>query len=154
MLLCFGINCLLVIACIFIHFGFMAWVSYKIDSLAAQHRFSLLLHVFDGLAAHILEIFLFALAYYMMQYHFELGHLDGAFDGTFFDCFYFSFTTYTSVGFGDIAPIGFIRFTVAIEALIGLMMITWTASLLYLAMQRQWSEDILKFKAKNKLHKK
>ncbi|MCY4043630.1 MAG: potassium channel family protein [Cellvibrionales bacterium] len=143
MLLCFAINCLLVISCVLIHYGFMAWVSFKIDNLKVQHRVYLLLHVFDGLAAHILEIFLFAVVYYMMEHHFDLGHLEGVFDGTFFDCFYFSFTSYTSVGFGDITPVGFIRFTVAIEALLGLMMITWTASLLYLAMQRQWSEGFL-----------
>lgn len=140
MLLCFGINCLLVIACVLIHYAFMAWVSFRIENLLVHRQFYLLVHVFNGLAAHIVEIFLFALAYYMMQYHFDLGHLEGAFDGTFFDCFYFSFTSYTSVGFGDITPVGFLRFTVAIEALIGLMMITWTASLLYLAMQRLWSE--------------
>ncbi len=143
MLLCLLVNTALVVSCVLVHYGFLAWVSLKIDTLQRQRRIFLLIHVFDGLAAHILEIFLFALAYYMMLKHFGVGHLQGAFDGTFFDCFYFSFTTYTSLGFGDITPDGWIRFTVGVEALLGLMMITWTASLLYLGMQRQWKLDIL-----------
>jgi hypothetical protein len=36
--------------------------------------------------------------------------LQGNFDGSLIDCSYFSFTTYTTLGFGDIQPIGDLRF--------------------------------------------
>lgn len=143
MLLCLLVNTLLVISCVLIHYLFLAWVSYKLDCLERQRRIYLIIHVIDGLVAHMLEIFLFAVAYFYMLHHLDVGHLTGEFDGSFFDCFYFSFVTYTSVGFGDIVPDGWIRFTVGVEALLGLMMITWTASLLYLAMQRQWQVDLI-----------
>ena len=54
------------------------------------------------------------------------------------DCVYFSFTTFTTLGFGDIHPLGPIRFLTGIEALTGLVLITWTASFLFLEMQRHW----------------
>ncbi|WP_418287457.1 ion channel [Marinobacterium aestuarii] len=38
------------------------------------------------------------------------GRLKGNFDGSLLDCVYFSFTTFTSLGCGDIQPVGYLRF--------------------------------------------
>jgi hypothetical protein len=64
--------------------------------------------------------------------------LQGNFDGSLIDCSYFSFTTYTTLGFGDIQPIGDLRFLIGMESLTGLVLITWTASFLFLEMNRYW----------------
>lgn len=141
MLLSLLINTAVVMSCVFIHYGFLAGISYQLDKLPPR-RLYLLAHVFSGLIAHILEIFVFAVAYFFQLKYLQVGSLEGDFNGSFLDCFYFSFTSYTSLGFGDIEPEGWLRFTAGIEALLGLMMITWTASLLYLAMQQQWAYDI------------
>ena len=69
------------------------------------------------------------------------GTLAGTFEGTFFDCVYFSFTSYTTLGTGDIEPFGDIRFLTGLESLTGLVLITWTASFLYLEMTRYWNAD-------------
>ena len=53
----------------------------------------------------------------------------------------FSFTTFTTLGFGDIVPHGDLRFLTGIESLTGLVLITWTASFLYLEMQRYWNSE-------------
>jgi len=53
---------------------------------------------------------------------------------------YFSFTVYTTVGFGDIYPQGELRFLTGIESLTGLVLITWTASFLYVKMTRYWTD--------------
>lgn len=45
---------------------------------------------------------------------------------------------YTTVGFGDLIPIGPIRLMAGVEALTGLVMITWSASYTFLEMQRDW----------------
>ena len=68
-----------------------------------------------------------------------MGSLIGNFNGTLLDCVYFSFTTFTTLGFGDIEPNGRLRFLTGIESLTGLVLITWTASFLYFEMQRYWS---------------
>ena len=68
-------------------------------------------------------------------------HLQGNFAGTLLDCVYFSFTTYTPLGTGDIEPIGDLRFLTGLESLTGLVLITWTASFIYLEMTRYWESD-------------
>ncbi|EEB77646.1 hypothetical protein GPB2148_582 [marine gamma proteobacterium HTCC2148] len=57
------------------------------------------------------------------------------------DCVYFSFTTYTTLGMGDIEPIGDLRYLTGLESLTGLVLITWSASFLYLEMTRYWDRD-------------
>ena len=51
---------------------------------------------------------------------------------------YFSSVVYTTVGFGDLLPVGALRILTAAEGLAGLAMITWSASFTFLAMQRLW----------------
>lgn len=53
---------------------------------------------------------------------------------------YFSIETYTSLGLGDIDPLGQLRLLTGIEALTGLLMISWTASFTYLEMSRYWKD--------------
>ena len=49
--------------------------------------------------------------------------------------------TFSTVGFGDIAPVGPIRFTSATEALCGFVLITWSASFTYLEMEKFWRAE-------------
>ena len=57
------------------------------------------------------------------------------------DSVYFSAATYTTVGWGDLAATGHIRFLAGTEALVGFMMITWSASFSYLIMARAWGSE-------------
>jgi hypothetical protein len=68
------------------------------------------------------------------------GSLRGGFDNSLLDCSYFSFVTYTSLGFGDIEPLGNLRFLTGLEALTGLVLITWTASFMFIEMQKLWKD--------------
>ncbi len=97
--------------------------------------------VFGALAAHALEVWVFALSYFWMHHAQGWGHFEGNFKGTLLDCAYFSFTTFTTLGIGDIAPHGELRYLVGLEALTGFVLITWTASFLYLEMTRYWDKD-------------
>ena len=56
-------------------------------------------------------------------------------------CLYFSAETYTSLGFGDLTPVGPLRMIAGVEALNGLLLIGWSASYAYIAMERFWNED-------------
>ena len=48
----------------------------------------------------------------------------------FIDCFYFSLVTFTSVGYGDIFPIGYSVLFSCIEMILGVTMVgVWTATL-------------------------
>ncbi|MCP4186329.1 MAG: two pore domain potassium channel family protein [Gammaproteobacteria bacterium] len=106
--------------------------------LKIKHRQRIVLGVIVALFAHTLEIFIFAIAYFAMNQLEGWGSLQGNFDGSLADSVYFSFTTYTTLGFGDIEPFGGMRYLVGIESLTGLVLITWTASFLYIEMRQYW----------------
>ena len=56
----------------------------------------------------------------------------------FLDYLYFSSVTYTSLGLGDVFPVGHLRFLTGVEALNGLVLIAWTGAFTYLAMGKMW----------------
>jgi hypothetical protein len=60
--------------------------------------------------------------------------------GGFVDFFYFSITCYTTLGLGDVFPSGAMRIVAGIEALNGFVLIGWSTSFTYLAMERFWKE--------------
>ncbi len=95
------------------------------------------------LFAHLIEAAIFAGAYHIIfALHDEsTGRLVGPYDGGFADTLYFSLSVYTTVGFGDIAPEGPVRLMVGVEALAGLVLITWSASFTFLIMQRIFAKE-------------
>ena len=59
---------------------------------------------------------------------------------TFVDVLYFSASTYTSLGYGDIVPLGNAGLLAGSEALTGLVLIAWTASFTYFEMRAFWDD--------------
>jgi len=138
MLTVFLVVSAIVAVAVIIHYEILFQMTLLMPKLKVRHRFRIVLGVLGALLAHVLEIWLFALAYYAMHHSAEWGHLEGAISGTLLDCAYFSFTTFTTLGLGDIAPVGHLRYLVGIESLTGLVLITWTASFLYVEMRKFW----------------
>lgn len=54
------------------------------------------------------------------------------------DTVYLSAMTFSTVGFGDVAPAGPIRFIAGTEAVLGLFLIAWSATFTYYEMERNW----------------
>jgi hypothetical protein len=107
---------------------------------AIPRRAKLIVVILGSMGSHFLQITLFAAAYFVLRDRFGLGTFGGEFNDSFFSFMYYSAETYTSLGFGDIFPIGAIRMFTGIEALTGLVMIGWTASFTYLEMTRYWAD--------------
>lgn len=135
------INCLVIILVVLIHYQFLHRVSVLIPNMKIKHQFRIVVGVFVALIAHSIEIWIFSLVYYFLPEVQAWGELVGNFDGSLLDCVYFSFTTYTTLGIGDIQPHGAIRHLVGLESLTGLLLITWTASFLFFEMQRHWDKS-------------
>ncbi|WP_246075729.1 potassium channel family protein [Aliikangiella marina] len=132
------INIAVMALAVLIHYEFLYKLTSLIPKLKIVHRFRIVIGVMGALVAHVIEVWLFAFVYYLLIKSGNFGYLQGNFDGSLLDCVYFSFTNYTTLGYGDIEPMGPIRFLTGIESLTGLVMITWTASFLYYEMQRHW----------------
>jgi hypothetical protein len=136
------INTLIIVTAVIIHYECLLRLNLAMPKLTVWHRFRVVFGVLGALVAHAVEVWIFALGYYLMNQSRDLGHLTGSFDGSFMDSVYFSFTTFTTIGFGDITPTGPLKFLTGLEALTGLVLITWTASFLFLEMQRYWSGGV------------
>jgi len=134
----FTVNILVIATVVMIHYEFLYRFTVLMPKLSIRHRFRIVLGVFAALTAHAAEVWVFAVSYYLMHHADAWGYLQGNFEGSLLDCVYFSFTSYTTLGTGDIVPLGDLRFLSGLESLTGLVLITWSASFLYLEMTRYW----------------
>lgn len=105
------------------------------------HRRRIILLILALLVLHIMEIWIFGIAYYALLQFDGFGALLGETPIAFYDCIYYSAAVYTTVGFGDIYPVGAIRLMTGTEAITGLTMITWSASYTFVEMLKTWSKD-------------
>lgn len=138
MIYVFLINSLVVAMSVILHYEFLYRLTVHIPNMKINHRYRIVFGIFGSLIAHVLEIWIFAVSYYLMNNAPGWGNLVGTFDGSLMDCGYFSFTVFTTLGTGDIQPTGDLKYLTGIEALTGLVLITWTASFLFYEMQRHW----------------
>ncbi len=100
------------------------------------HPASIVLALFLAVIAHLLEILIFAVAWQIM---FSMSLITFSIDSpTFLDLVYFSGTTYTTIGYGDIILTGNGRIMAVVEGVMGLVLIAWTASFTYYEMNRKW----------------
>lgn len=136
----FILNTLLVAIAVLIHFEALNQLSILIPKLSIRHRLRVLIGVFGAILAHVIEIWVFAFGYYFMIGQPGFGALLGSFNHSLMDCAYFSFLSFTTLGFGDIIATGDIRFLAGLEALTCLVLITWTASFMFIEMEKQWKD--------------
>lgn len=101
-------------------------------------RRTVLYVVFWLLGLHIAEIWTFGMAYHFLLQWPETGRIAGLPSTHLFDHIYFSATVFTTVGFGDLSPVGPIRFMAGTEGLTGFLLIGWSASFTYLEMETLW----------------
>jgi hypothetical protein len=87
--------------------------------------------------AHTIEVWLYALAYLLID-RAGIGSLQGQVDESFADFLYFSATSYSTLGFGDVYPTGALRLISGIEGINGLFLIAWSTSFTYFVMDRLW----------------
>jgi Ion channel len=135
------VSIVLVLMTIGIHYEFLRRMPDITESFGVRPRLRVLIMMIGAIAAHTLEVYLFAVAYRLLDVSYSPDLFGGQFHGTFSDYVYFSASCYTSLGVGDIWPEGPVRIIGTSEALTGLIMIAWTASFTYLMMGRYWGRD-------------
>ncbi len=130
---------LLVVLSTFTHYEVLRLLSAWVPRIRVRPRARLLAVLLGTFSGHLVGISFYALAYFYLRDHFDLGNFGGTFVDAFTSYLYFSAETYTTIGFGDIYPLGPLRLITGIEALNGLLLIGWSASFTYLAMQKFWN---------------
>ena len=121
-----------------LHYEVLRALYAGLPLLRMPDRFKLLVVIIATFFAHAVEIVLYGLAMYALIGLAGAGTLAGPADSSLAGCLYFSAETYTSLGFGDVTPVGPIRLLAGVEALNGLLLIGWSASFTYISMERFW----------------
>ncbi len=103
-----------------------------------NRRRKVLYGIFGVLALHVIEIWIFGASTWLLLQYPNTGAIAGAHAPHLLDAVYMSAVTFTTVGFGDLAPVGPIRFLAGTTALTGFVLIAWSASFTYLEMERFW----------------
>jgi hypothetical protein len=130
---------LLILCCAFIHYEILGLLNTSLSHLTLiPRRAKVLAALLCATVSHCCHICLFALAYFLLDDRFGLGRFGGKLGSIFSGYLYFSTETYTSLGFGDIFPLGELRMLAGVESLTGLLMISWTASFTFFAMNEYW----------------
>jgi len=118
--------------------GTIGWVHYLARCYPESQglgRLSSALHVLlttvvVAMALHALQIAIWAIAYLVLVPTGELQTMEQA--------IYFSFVTFTTLGYGDITLSEGWRILSGIEALNGILLVGWTTALLFAVVQRTW----------------
>ncbi|MGE0657954.1 MAG: ion channel [Reyranellaceae bacterium] len=127
--------------CLLMHYEALRRISLALPRITFMPpRLRLLAAMVGIMVAHTVEIWMFAGAFWALERWIGLGGFDAqiALSKDFAEYVYFSTVSYTSLGLGDIYPTGGMRLVTGAEALIGLLMIGWSASFAYLMMVDLW----------------
>lgn len=135
------LSLLLVAATVIIHYEFLRLTSALTGRLSIPGRAQILVIITMVFVAHLFEIGLYMAAYLACENWWGLGDIHGDTEGGLIDHFYFSITTFTTLGFGDLQPRGPVRVIAGFESLNGLVLIGWSASFTYLSMERFWQDQ-------------
>ena len=133
-----AISFVLIALTIGIHYEALRLTSRWVSDLPIFPRARMVVVLAVAMVSHLVQVMLYALAFLWMVQQGSLGDVGGVTNPSFADMFYFSITSYTTLGIGDLFPHGAIRIVSGIEALNGLVLVGWTASFTYLKMERYW----------------
>lgn len=128
----------LVITTIMIQYETLRLTSNHLAELPLPPRARIIVVVLAAFVGHTAAVWTYALAYWVLAVHLQIKSFSGLPVEDFLDCLYFSVVAYTSLGFGDHMPLSHARLIAGVEALNGLLLIGWSASFTYLAMERYW----------------
>ena len=127
-----------VAAVVLLHYEGLVALSTRLAGRSSHRRRKVLYAIASILILHIVEIWIFGLVCWLLVMWPACGHVAGSATLHLFDAVYLSAVTYSTVGFGDLAPVGAVRFLIGTESLAGFVLITWSASFTYLEMAHFW----------------
>ncbi|WFL78336.1 potassium channel family protein [Altererythrobacter arenosus] len=132
------ISLILVALTIGVHYEVLRFTSSRLTHLPWPPRMRIIAILTAALTSHMVHAFIYAVAFLWLEEIGGFGTIGGQRGHSLEDAFYFSITSYTTLGIGDLYPTGALRIISGIEALNGLVMVGWSASMTYLYMEKFW----------------
>lgn len=139
------ISTLMIAATSLLTYEVLGYVWGLLPRLTISRRLRVLLVILPIFIIHIVNIWLYAGIYFLIENFSNFGALTGHINiasttyESFIERLYFSASTYASLGLGDILPTRNLRMLASAEVLNGLVLLGWTISFTYLTMEKFWS---------------
>ena len=121
-----------------LHYEALERFNRWLPDLRLPARARVLVLIVGLLIVHTLEIWIFGGVLFGVTQWPQLGRIGGVDELHLLDAVYLSTVTFTTVGYGDLIPLGPLRLLLGMESLSGFVLVTWSASFTYLEMQRDW----------------
>ncbi len=119
------------------HYEAVGYLDRKMMQRKSSVRRSLPLVLSGLVTAHLIEIGFYACVFWFAIEYRGLGGFSGTSDLDAINLYYFAAETYSSLGYGDIVPIGGLRLIASIEPLNGLLLMAWSGAFLYASVHSQ-----------------
>ncbi len=128
----------IVVGCVLLHYEALSKLTGILKRIHIRPRPRILVMILSLLVIHVVEIWIFGFGYWGLIGNPSHGQLVAPHSVGLLDCVYYSAVCYTTLGLGDLAPVGNIRFLTGLESLTGFMLIGWSVSFTYREMDRFW----------------
>ncbi|MFO7704683.1 MAG: ion channel [Halopseudomonas sp.] len=136
----FVVTLITAVMAVMLHYESFILFGRIVRKIEFAHRRRMLLLIFGLLTVHVVAIWGFGIsAWWLVEVH-SVGVVAGYEAMSFLDYIFMSAVTYTTLGYGDMIPLGPIRFLYGSQGLVGFVLITWSASFAFLEMQRNWNK--------------
>lgn len=119
-----------------VHYFALTRIYAVLTDMAKPRLLPMLLGISGAGLAHLLEALLYAAGFSLMNIS-GAGGFKGSDADSFMDIYYFSLVNYTSLGLGDIYPTGHSRFLAGLESLNGFLLISCSASFVFILMHHE-----------------
>lgn len=113
-------------------------ISRFVSGMTANHRPIMFAMIGGIFVAHAVAILVYALMFWVLTHYVGFADLSGYVPDHFPTYLYFSATSYSSLGVGDVFPVEGLRFLTGVETINGLILITWSAAFTYFSVQKMW----------------
>ena len=133
MLIAILISVVLSGTCGLLHYAIMATVHGQLVTRTWPRGAKLVACLYTAGLAHAVEAGLYAGGFLLGQ-RLGIGGFRKEGPMSIMDTFYFSMVNFTSLGLGSVYPIGHLRLVAVVESLNGFLLITCSASFIYLLM--------------------
>lgn len=120
---------------VFVHFETLRFLG-RLTQGGRQLAFVAILGL---VVAHIVEVAFFGTAFYVSTNVFMNGSFAGVHSMAVIDYYYYAAETYSSLGYGDIYPLGNVRLLASVTPLIGILLLGWSSAFLFSLINNQSS---------------
>lgn len=130
------ISLVLIVASVAMFREVLAYVWVHLPRLEAYPRLQIPFTVVAAFVGHTVCVWLFGATYYVLDRYLHFGSLKGDIDHALIDYVYFSAVSYSSLGLGDVYPVGGLQMLVGVEAILGLILIGWTITFTFVVTEK------------------